>query len=100
MWVRLHSGVLGRRLVRSCVWRIPRVVRVRGPLACYSLRESGDYITLHYITVFYSVRSLARRAAFGLAPPPLEAPPSAPRRMALCSRLRAVPSRLAEALTR
>ena len=31
------------------VWRIPRVVRVRGPLACYSLRESGDYITLHYI---------------------------------------------------
>ena len=21
----------------------------RGPLACYSLRESGDYITLHYI---------------------------------------------------
>jgi len=32
------------------VWRIPRVVRVRGPLACYSLRESGDYITLHYIS--------------------------------------------------
>ena len=28
---------------------IPSVVRVRGPLACFSLSESGDYITLHYI---------------------------------------------------
>ena len=36
------------------VWRIPRVVRVRGPLACYSLRESGDY-TLHF-TLHYIVR--------------------------------------------
>ena len=26
----------------------PGRLRVRGPLACYSLRESGDYITLHY----------------------------------------------------
>ena len=25
------------------------MVRVRGPLACFSLSESGDYITLHYI---------------------------------------------------
>ena len=32
---------------------IPSVVRVRGPLACFSLSESGDYITrtLHYIAV-------------------------------------------------
>ena len=29
------------------------MVRVRGPLACFSLSESGDYITLHYITLHY-----------------------------------------------
>ena len=34
------------------------VVRVRGPLACFSLSESGDYITLHYITSARELRAL------------------------------------------
>ena len=44
------------------VGRIPRVVRVRGPLACYSLRESGDYITLHYIPLLSPVPRRGRAA--------------------------------------
>ena len=38
--------------------RFPSAVRVRGPLACYSLRESGDYITLHYITAHTTLDGL------------------------------------------
>ena len=35
----------------------PNKVRVRGPLACFSLSESGDYITLHYMCMYITQTS-------------------------------------------